>query len=91
MFNLRAGRSVIFAVSSRAYSPIGAPRPGKSQDWRHRIVPKGFVSKRDLNPAARDLRITWHWILQTNNRSSETWIKCPRPKAYQLGMMAGFR
>jgi len=27
----------------------------RERDWRHRIVPKGFVSKRELNPAARDL------------------------------------
>jgi hypothetical protein len=36
---------------------IGAPRPGQPQDWQHRILPKGFVSERDSNPRARDLRI----------------------------------
>ena len=40
-----------------AESAIGAPRPGQPQDWQHRIMPKGFVSERDLDPRARDLRI----------------------------------
>jgi len=42
-------------------------------------MPKGFVSERDMDPRARDLRILLHHrILETNNRRSETWIKCPR-------------
>jgi hypothetical protein len=35
----------------------GAPRPGQPQDWQHRSMRKGFVSERDLNPHAHDLRI----------------------------------
>jgi hypothetical protein len=35
----------------------GAPRHGQPQDWRHRAMRKGFVSERELNVRARDLRI----------------------------------
>jgi hypothetical protein len=42
--------------SRRKYS-AGAPRLGQPQDWQHRIMSKGFVSERELNPHARDLRI----------------------------------
>ena len=34
---------------------IGAPWLGQPQDWQRRIMPKGFVSERDLNPRARAL------------------------------------
>ncbi len=40
-----------------ASEAIGAPRRDQPQDRRHRTMPKGFVSERDLNPYAHDLRI----------------------------------
>jgi len=51
---LRIGPTGIF---SRKYSAIGVLRPGPPQDWQHRIMPKGFVFERDLNPRARYLRV----------------------------------
>jgi hypothetical protein len=66
----------------RAESAIGAPRLGQPQDWQRRIMPKGFVSERELNPRARaPVNLRGHRILETNNRSSKTWIECLRTKA----------
>ena len=78
----------------RAQSAIGAPRPGQPQDWQHRIMPKGFVSERDLDPRARDLRIcvtsgSWRRIIagQRMDQVSEERVE---PIAYAGKLSAGF-
>jgi len=57
-----------------------APRPGEPQDWRHHIMPKGFVSERDLNPRARDLRIcatAWPWRKTTAGQRHGSGVRGP--------------
>ena len=86
---MRAVSLVAGTVLVRAESAIGAPpRRSARQAWQHRIMPKGFVSEKDLDPRVRDLRICVnHLILETNNRRSETSIKCPRTDSPPLTYM----
>jgi len=47
------------------------------------------VSERELNMRARDLTdLHANLTFEMHNRRSERWIKCPRPKAYSLRMLA---
>jgi len=55
--DLRPHSAETARLETSEYSAVGAPRPGQSQDWQHRFMPKGSVSERNLNPRARDLRI----------------------------------
>jgi len=75
LHNMRPLMTMIDTPTERAESAIGAPRPGQPQDWRHRIMPKGFVSERDLDPRAHDLRIcvtsgSWRRIIAGQRNGS---------------------
>jgi hypothetical protein len=67
------------------------PRPERPQDWQQRVMPKGFVSEEDLDPRAFDLRICvtlgFSGFLESNNRRSETCIKCPRTDTHLIYMI----
>jgi hypothetical protein len=54
--SLGAEAPIAYPVLMRSES-AGAPQHGQPQDWRHRTMPKGFVSERDLNPHVRNLLI----------------------------------
>jgi hypothetical protein len=42
--DLRPHSAETARLETSEYSAVGAPRPGQSQDWQHRFMPKGSVS-----------------------------------------------
>ena len=62
------GAPTAYPVLMRSES-AGAPQHGQPQDWRHRTMPKGFVSERDLTTIGhvREIALTKSWSSVPND------------------------